>query len=306
MTQPTVSIIIPCYRQAHFLSGAIDSALGQTYPAVEVIVVNDGSDDNTDDVAVRYGRRITYIKQQNQGLASARNAGIARAAGKYLLVLDSDDEIHVDAIGWLVDAAANRDALCVMGFREFGDSRVYPDRFPTEQGDPRLALLHTNLGPPHCYLSTREMVIRSGGFRNDKRFYGCEDWDMWIRLAFAGAEISTVQRIGAYYRQHSNSMSRNLSRMAEARVQVMWATIRETLSNPRMIQKIGANPGRLRRVLKDQIAQEYLDAAYHNREERMYSTALRQYLQSTSWGTPKIKALVGICKLIPHRLLRSM
>src|SRR5437667_615802 len=89
---PLVSVIIPAYNRGHFLALAIESALGQTYPKVEVIVVNDGSTDRmTRETAERYAGRIIYIEQENAGVAAARNAGIAAAAGEYFALLDSDD-----------------------------------------------------------------------------------------------------------------------------------------------------------------------------------------------------------------------
>ncbi len=117
---PLVSIIIPCYGQAQFLPWAIESALAQSYPAIETIVINDGSPDQTETVAQRYSGRILYHWQHNQGLSAARNTGIARASGKYVLCLDADDRLHNDAIAWLMGAAAGRDnVLCVMGARGF-------------------------------------------------------------------------------------------------------------------------------------------------------------------------------------------
>ncbi len=120
MNRDLVSIIIPCYRQAHFLPAAIECALAQSYGAVEIIVVNDGSDDGTEEVASRYGERIAYVAKQNGGLPSARNAGIRQSHGEWLFFLDADDLIHPDAITWLVKAAAGRNG-CVaqMGWRRF-------------------------------------------------------------------------------------------------------------------------------------------------------------------------------------------
>jgi glycosyltransferase involved in cell wall biosynthesis len=86
-----VSVIIPCYNQGHFLAEAIQSVLDQDYPSKEIIVVNDGSTDETRLVAARFDKFITYIEQPNLGAASARNAGIRRAKGEYIAFLDADD-----------------------------------------------------------------------------------------------------------------------------------------------------------------------------------------------------------------------
>lgn len=85
----SVSVVIPCYGQAHWLPDAIESALAQTVPC-EVIVVNDGSPDNTSSVAQNYA--VTLVEKENGGLSSARNAGIKKATGKWILTLDADDK----------------------------------------------------------------------------------------------------------------------------------------------------------------------------------------------------------------------
>src|ERR671912_965329 len=92
-----VSVVIPCYNQAHFLGEAIESVLSQTYPHFEIVVVDDGSTDNTQEVAARYPG-VRYIRQENQGLAGARNAGIRRSNGSYLVFLDADDRLLPEAL----------------------------------------------------------------------------------------------------------------------------------------------------------------------------------------------------------------
>src|SRR3712207_4601210 len=95
--KPLVSIVIPCYNQAHFLGEAIESVLAQTYPHFEVVVVDDGSTDNTEAVAARYPG-VRCIRQENQGLAAARNTGIRRSNGSYLVFLDADDRLLPNAL----------------------------------------------------------------------------------------------------------------------------------------------------------------------------------------------------------------
>jgi glycosyltransferase involved in cell wall biosynthesis len=108
---PLVSVIIPCYRQGHLLPEALESVLAQTYPAVEAVVVNDGSPDDTDEVVHRYLPRVRYVRQQNRGLPAARNAGIRASSGQYLLFLDADDLLYPKAVEWLVEAASRPDGL---------------------------------------------------------------------------------------------------------------------------------------------------------------------------------------------------
>jgi glycosyltransferase involved in cell wall biosynthesis len=88
---PRVSVIIPAFNASPFISQAIESVLNQTYTDYELIVVNDGSTDNTASLVMKYGERLRYVYQENQGLSSARNTGIDRAEGDLLAFLDADD-----------------------------------------------------------------------------------------------------------------------------------------------------------------------------------------------------------------------
>ncbi|MGA1871245.1 MAG: glycosyltransferase family 2 protein [bacterium] len=88
---PKVSVIIPTYNRSQFITHAIDSVLSQTYHDIEIIIVDDGSTDNTKKILINYNNRIKYIYQENQGVAAARNTGIKNAKGKYIAFLDSDD-----------------------------------------------------------------------------------------------------------------------------------------------------------------------------------------------------------------------
>src|SRR6202007_291490 len=95
--QKLASVIIPCFNQARFLGEALESALAQSYGSCEVIVVDDGSTDETAKVAAAFNR-IRYLSQTNRGLAAARNAGLKASAGRYLVFLDADDRLLPDAV----------------------------------------------------------------------------------------------------------------------------------------------------------------------------------------------------------------
>jgi glycosyltransferase involved in cell wall biosynthesis len=225
MSAPLVSVVIPCFRQAHFLPEALASAFAQTHPAVETIVVNDGSDDNTDEVARTFLPRIRYVSQKNAGLPAARNAGIEVATGKYLLFLDADDLLHERAIEWLVGATGDReDVLAVCGWRKFtGAPQNAIDRdFIVPPGDAFPQLIHDNPAPPNAYLCSRTLVNAVGRFEVGLR--SCEDWDLWVRLTCAGAARVTVPHVGSFYRQTPGSMSTNHERMLVSRTEVLLRT----------------------------------------------------------------------------------
>jgi glycosyltransferase involved in cell wall biosynthesis len=226
-----VSIVIPCYRQGRFLADAVDSALGQSHQDVEVVVVNDGSDDDTDAVAARYGGRIRYVAQENRGLAGARNAGAAAASGSRLLFLDADDVLQRDAIASLTEVrGAAEDRLCVTGYQDFAGRDVTsgagPPHIPTADGLPFPRLIRQNIAPPMCWLVPRRRFEAVGGFRAGVEgwphgsLWGHEDWDLWLRLALDGADVVVVPKCGAFYRRSAGSMSADRVRMTESRCTV--------------------------------------------------------------------------------------
>src|SRR5262249_54531372 len=98
MDEPRVDVIIPCYNQGRFLAQAVASVLAQTYPHVGAVVVDDGSTDDTPEVAARYGHRIRYVRKPNAGLGAARNSGLLEASADFVLFMDSDDFLRPDTI----------------------------------------------------------------------------------------------------------------------------------------------------------------------------------------------------------------
>lgn len=191
---PLVSIVIPCYQQGRYLAEAIESVLAQSWGHKEVIVVNDGSTDNTSEVARRYPVRL--IEQPNRGLPAARNTGIREAAGEYILCLDADDRLAPKCIERCVGRA---DIICP-GQKEFeGGSRFY-----ARMGyDYSLAefLRHNRI---HCAsLFRRSLWEQVGGF-DESMTLGLEDWEFWIRLVAAGATVAPVDEPLFFYRVHKS------------------------------------------------------------------------------------------------------
>lgn len=217
-----VSVIIPCYNGARFLRQAIDSALSQTYPCVEVVVVNDGSTDDSVEIARSYGVRVIVVEQPNSGLSAARNAGIACSSGKFITLLDADDVL-------LPDCVSNRAALLedpsiglVAGyFKEINDSGNVQPRIPElRKIGPLPAFrqaVRRNWGPPVGWTFRRRCVELCGGF--DPLLRSCEDWDFVIRVAsrFNIAYDPTVQ---VHYRISAGQMSSNYGVMLDASARV--------------------------------------------------------------------------------------
>jgi glycosyltransferase involved in cell wall biosynthesis len=128
---PLVSVVIPCYNQAHFLKEAIESVLKQSYPHYEIVVVDDGSTDETSEVAGSY-ERVRLIRQENRGLAEARNTGIKHSEGDYLVFLDADDRLLPDALAVGVESFdSHPECAFVFGHSDFIAEDGSPLRKPT-------------------------------------------------------------------------------------------------------------------------------------------------------------------------------
>lgn len=300
-----VSVIIPCFRQGRFLSNAIESVLKQTYPSIEIVVVDDGSDDDTMSVANRFSDRVQYVRRENGGPAAARNTGLNVVKGKYLCFLDADDQIHPHAIEWLVDAAQGKEEiLCVMGVRDFihnEDLTTGREHFPPQDGSLEERLLLNNFNPPMAFLCSRQMVLNVGGFDPSAGVNACEDWDMWLRLLFAGARLIPLYQIGAYYRQHPSSHSQNKLRMARSRAEVMRRTLQYLENHPDSAASLGVEFTTVSNKLKALIAEETLAGAYYLRQQGRYVASFIQYSLSLWYGGCNSQsALLGMCKLIPH------
>lgn len=208
--QPLVSVIIPCYRQARYLAEAIDSVLAQRHPAVEAIVVNDGSDDDTETVARRYGERIRYVWRPNGGISAARNTGIEHARGSYLKFLDADDYLHPEQIAWQLEAIGHSDNEV-----SFTGVRLFRDGHPQEHLDhvpPAKSLLPDMFKPLDWgsilgFLFPTRLVREVGGFAEGVTH--AEDWFFICRVGLLDPCLHVDPRIGCYYRQRAGSASAN-------------------------------------------------------------------------------------------------
>ena len=226
-----VSIVIPCYKQAKLLTGAVRSCLDQTHPLLEIIVVDDGSPDDVKGALQPFGNRIKLIKQENQGLAAARNTGLQAVNGKYVKFLDADDWLLPNCVEQQFKSLKGLSGyISVVGYRfHFDDSeRKDEDVFPNF-GKFSHALCYINTGPPHTFLFPTEMVRNLGGFNTGSLVDGGhEDYELLCRLASQGIEAAALHIIGCVYRQTKASMSRQLGKMQRTRSGV-WISYAENL-----------------------------------------------------------------------------
>jgi glycosyltransferase involved in cell wall biosynthesis len=233
--RPVVSVIIPCYGQAHFLHQAIESVLAQSYPQIEPIVVDDGSPDNTSEVAGRYPV-VRVVRQDNRGLAEARNAGFRASTGDYVLFLDADDRLTPNAVeSHLSCFAKNTNAGFVVGDIDhiaLDSSYLGSLRWPILKENHYEELLKVNHVANNIAIMFRRSVIeRVGGFI--ALYHPAEDYELLLRVArlFPSAHHRNVV---ACYRRYPASLSRRGATMLRAMNQVMHLQ-RDTIKGDRRL-----------------------------------------------------------------------
>lgn len=193
-----LSIVIPSYNQAQYLPDAIESCLAQG--EVEIIVVDDGSTDNSLEVARRYDVKV--ISQVNKGLAAARNAGIMNANGEYILFLDSDDILLDDAVNVMIKIIEDTGADVVSGsFKCFGVQNAEVILMP----NPTLEDFKTGNRIGYCSAVKRSVLQEVGGF-SSRMWCGYEDYALWFDLLSRGKKFKTIQEVLWLYRTKERSM----------------------------------------------------------------------------------------------------
>ncbi|MCX9103487.1 glycosyltransferase family 2 protein [Aeromonas veronii] len=227
-----VTIVIPCYQQGHLLSRALISVQRQTYDAIEVIVVDDGSEPAIDIEEKEYSFPLVILRQKNQGLSAARNAGLKSANGSYIKFLDADDELLPECIANQVAMMASENTIGCIGFREINESTGKENDIIPAFGDALSALLMVNIGPPHIYLFRTNEVRACGGFSQDSRVDGGhEDYDLILRRVIQGANLLTHHSVGVIYYRREGSMSTVRERMDKTRAAVWSYNVNEYLTH---------------------------------------------------------------------------
>lgn len=195
-----ISVIITCYNYGHFLAEAIESALNQTIKDLEIIVVNDGSADNTTEIARCYP--VVLIDQDNQGLPTARNIGISKSKGIYVLPLDADDKLRAQYLEKTVPILDRHSDVAVVYThrRHFGDLDTIK-----KSEDFDLEKLKQKCFINYCALIRKQVWKECGGY-NPNMKWGYEDWDLWLSIAERGWEFKLMAEPLLFYRKHGHSL----------------------------------------------------------------------------------------------------
>jgi glycosyltransferase involved in cell wall biosynthesis len=229
---PKVTVVIPTYNCSRYITSALESVLGQSYRPIEVIVVDDGSSDDTRNIVAKF-HEVKLIRQENGGPSKARNTGITNSQGEYIGFLDGDDLWAPGKLANQMDTFASVPQAALL----FGDMRRFSDDGWTEPtmfqryaltsaffgGDSIVVdavpkLLRMNFLPTGTVLARKRCLLEVGLF--DEQLTLCEDWDLWLRVALK-FPIAYSSRLWELKRIHSTNLSSNAISMAKAKLQVM-------------------------------------------------------------------------------------
>jgi glycosyltransferase involved in cell wall biosynthesis len=241
VTFPSISVAVPAYNEEAWIAEALESILAQTRPPDEVIVVDDGSTDDTTAVAQRFGERVRVIRQENAGCPAAFNRAFREATGDYVALCPADDVWEPEKLEWQSEVIARRPEVDVVfgGAHNFG---VVEDEFPAPSGRGVLdsgtllrELYFLNLIADPSAVVRRALHERLGGYREAL----AEDYDFWLRALREGAVFYYDPRRVVRLRQHDTNLSR-------ANPATVWEANHEI--HKRYADDVG-DPGLVRRTL---------------------------------------------------------
>ena len=206
---PLVSIVISCYNRKDFIAETLNSCLCQTFRDFEIVIVDDGSTDNSLSVIKPYTMlpNVTVIRQQNGGPGSARNRGILNAKGKYILPLDSDDMLRQDHLQLMVDVMSDRENLIVTSWLRLMNEDGLIQNAPWAHVPTSYKDATTRNFCICCSMFSKTSWQKINGYDENRVLIGREDWDFWIRLYQSGCQVHVIEDYLLLYRIHGDSLS---------------------------------------------------------------------------------------------------
>lgn len=287
---PSVSVVIPAYNAGVTITRALDSVLAQTWPAHEIIVVDDGSSDNTQEIVATYGDQVTYLKQENAGPSTARNSGVTVASGEWIAFLDADDwyypgrlMAHVEMIAadpeldFLVASFDYRDLDGKLISRSIEQTRLgqrllqqgRENFHAVIEGDAIGQFISQQFSDTRCLSLPRRTFEALGGFSVDLRI--CEDLVFLIRLCIASRRVGVVCASQAVYLVHDRGLIRSDRLRAQSEtVRALHTLEAEMSSAPAPVQKAWQG------LLKE----AYRNLAYHLAKQSRKGEALAGLIKS--------------------------
>jgi GT2 family glycosyltransferase len=295
---PTISVVIPTFNRSGLLVEAIESVLRQTHPAREIIVIDDGSTDDTPQALARFGPRVTCQRQQNSGQAVARNLGIKLASGDFVAFLDSDDlwverrlELQLAALtrqpqlDFLFGLEAKFDAEQQSEACEIQDPEVRARLLALDGEVPSALelLLRENVVPTSTVLVRRSCCLAIPGM--DPTIQPVEDYDFWLRLARQGARFGFVNAFLCRRRMHEGNLVKQWLRLRVATAAVL----------ERHLDTLPAQ----RPTVQRRLDELYYDLGSHHLQRRDFAAARRYLRQSRHRGPVRVLKLLTASLLSP-------
>jgi len=242
MIEKLISVIIPAYNTAHLIGRSIKSVLSQTYQNFEIIVVDDGSTDELNEVVTAFNdNRIQYIRHEvNRGGSAARNTGVQNAKGNYIAFLDSDDEWLPEKLEKQIkvfQSTSSNIGVVYTGWRWIRDKDniIIQEKIPIYRGDvSRIILEEDGIGSLSTPLVKKDILTSIGGL--DEKLPSRQDWDLWIRLSKV-CEMDFVPEILVNYYLRSGSISTNVYNKIYGTEQVLEKYKSDFLSHPKILSK---------------------------------------------------------------------
>lgn len=221
-----ISVVIPAYNVARYIKQSLFSVMSQTYKEFEIIIVNDGSTDNTGEILAEYAKkdsRITIITQDNKGLAAARNTGLRNAKSEYICIFDSDDIMLPDKLlkqYKFLESHPEYD-ITYSDLYHFIDGKKSIYHHPMRAlSDPQYnSLLYGNVINPNTVFFRSSVFEQYGGF--DESFRSAEDWEFWLNLSFNGVNFGYQPERLTLYRVRGDSLSSNSIMMSVTPIRVL-------------------------------------------------------------------------------------
>ncbi|MEJ7872813.1 MAG: glycosyltransferase, partial [Rubrobacteraceae bacterium] len=287
-----VSVVIPCYNQARFLGEAIESVLAQSYPLFEIVVVDDGSTDDTSGVAARYPG-VRCVRQRNQGLAAARNAGLRESKGGYLVFLDADDRLLPDALEVGLACLEARPE-CAFASGHYRNIAADGSPLPTPQQphidkEHYLEILRANyIITPAVVIHRRAALDSVNGFSTSSSVKNTEDYDLCLRIARQFA-VHCHGRLVAEYRLHGSSMSHDHGTMLKSTLNVLRSQWKYVEGNERFEDAYEKGV----RTAQSYYGEPLIDAVRAHLQEREWRRALRGMLVLQRCYPEGLESLLG-------------
>ena len=298
---PSVSVIIPSYNCAHYLPKAIESALAQNYADLEIIVVDDGSTDDTPNVVTPYLDRITYIRQANKGLPGARNTGIRAAKGEFIALLDSDDS-------WLPEKLIRQMPLfedpaigivytdfCVL----YADGRTLPsylaERPLASEGFVLDNYIRSRFLFPSTMVLRREAMEQCGLF--DEKMLAAEDVELFARICLRW-KVARLPDVLMIRTEGTNNITANGGKLNDYMI----------LAIEKVLQRERALPASSRRLMHQELGKQYFWRGYATFKTGKHASARKDLLRAIAYDKRNLRACAPLlgASLLPPTLFRRM